>query len=335
MRGLLRGTWARASPPTRRPAASTTTGCRSSPSRRAASAITFGRRSSASRAVLDNLSAFLDQQRPAAGHRARRGRCILALWIFLAGGIIDRYARDRSHTRCTDSSRRRVCSSSASCGSASWRGSPTGCCSVSCIPGSSTRSIRELTHDITVERTAFAIRLGLYMLFAVVLAACNLVFDYAKVRAVVEDRRSMLGATHRRGPVHAAERGAPRSRLYLVERRAVRRRAGRVRGRSHPVPAAPAGRCGWRSRSDRLYVLARLWVKLVFWASETALFQGRLAHAGYVAAPAEWPDSPRLRPSSESRQSAAWMRRTTRDTKLVFDSPAVSAQLTFSALAMP
>ena len=43
----------------------------------------------------------------------------------------------------------------------------------------------------------------------------------------------------------------------------------------------------------QLYVLARLWIKLTFWASETALFQGRLGHAGYVvrAAPA-WPDSP-------------------------------------------
>jgi hypothetical protein len=43
----------------------------------------------------------------------------------------------------------------------------------------------------------------------------------------------------------------------------------------------------------QLYVLGRLWVKLVFWASETALFQSRLAHAGYVAAPvAVWPDAP-------------------------------------------
>ena len=41
------------------------------------------------------------------------------------------------------------------------------------------------------------------------------------------------------------------------------------------------------------YVAARLWVKLLFWASETALFQSRLAHAGYVARPAPvWPDSP-------------------------------------------
>ena len=41
------------------------------------------------------------------------------------------------------------------------------------------------------------------------------------------------------------------------------------------------------------YILARLFVKLVFWASETSLFQGRLAHAGYVAAPKPvWPESP-------------------------------------------
>ena len=43
----------------------------------------------------------------------------------------------------------------------------------------------------------------------------------------------------------------------------------------------------------QLYVIARLCVKLVFWASETSLFQHRLAHAGYVARPRPmWPDSP-------------------------------------------
>jgi hypothetical protein len=34
---------------------------------------------------------------------------------------------------------------------------------------------------------------------------------------------------------------------------------------------------------SQLYLLARLWVKLVFLASETVFFQGRLAHAGYIA----------------------------------------------------
>jgi hypothetical protein len=43
----------------------------------------------------------------------------------------------------------------------------------------------------------------------------------------------------------------------------------------------------------QVYVLGRLWVKLVFWASETALFQSRLAHAGFVArAEPVWPESP-------------------------------------------
>lgn len=43
----------------------------------------------------------------------------------------------------------------------------------------------------------------------------------------------------------------------------------------------------------QVYIAARLWVKLVFWASETALFQSRLAHAGYVARrDVVWPDSP-------------------------------------------
>ncbi len=42
-----------------------------------------------------------------------------------------------------------------------------------------------------------------------------------------------------------------------------------------------------------IYLLARLWVKLLFYASQTALFQAALAHAEYTAAPAlVWPESP-------------------------------------------
>ena len=47
-----------------------------------------------------------------------------------------------------------------------------------------------------------------------------------------------------------------------------------------------AGSSMWMAFAiGQLYVLARLWVKLVFWASETALFQSQLAHAGYVNRP--------------------------------------------------
>ena len=43
----------------------------------------------------------------------------------------------------------------------------------------------------------------------------------------------------------------------------------------------------------QVYLLARLWAKLVFYASQTSLFQSRLAHAGYTAAARPvWPESP-------------------------------------------
>ena len=43
----------------------------------------------------------------------------------------------------------------------------------------------------------------------------------------------------------------------------------------------------------QLYIVLRVIVRLQFAASQIALFQGRLAHAGYVARPIpKWPDSP-------------------------------------------
>jgi hypothetical protein len=49
----------------------------------------------------------------------------------------------------------------------------------------------------------------------------------------------------------------------------------------------------WTLVAGQAYLLARLWVKLLFYASEAAYFQGALAHAEYVAAPLPvWPDSP-------------------------------------------
>ena len=44
---------------------------------------------------------------------------------------------------------------------------------------------------------------------------------------------------------------------------------------------------------SQIYLLARLFLKLQFIASQTALFQATLAHAAYTAAPSPvWPDSP-------------------------------------------
>jgi hypothetical protein len=43
----------------------------------------------------------------------------------------------------------------------------------------------------------------------------------------------------------------------------------------------------------QIYIVGRHYLKLVFYASETALFQSQLAHAAFTAAPpVVWPDSP-------------------------------------------
>ena len=129
------------------------------------------------------------------------------------------------------------------------------------------------------------------MLFGAALIKTNLVFDYAKIRIVVEDRRSAIGAL-------AAALG------FVIRRR------GRVFGLYGlnaamfvalmgiwALVAPGAGRTGlsmWVGLAiSQAYVLARLVLKLQFLASQTALFQGSLAHAEYTAVPElVWPESP-------------------------------------------
>ena len=51
-----------------------------------------------------------------------------------------------------------------------------------------------LTRGMNTERAAFLVRAIFYVFFGGVLLAVNLVVDYTKVRIVVEDRRSAIGA---------------------------------------------------------------------------------------------------------------------------------------------
>ena len=108
-----------------------------------------------------------------------------------------------------------------------------------------------MTHDVTVERTAFFMRAGALRRVRLVLAACNLVFDYAKVRAVVEDRRSMIGAIgaamrfiRREPPAAVGAVSRATSLLFVV--------VLAVYAASRPARAAPAGRCGSGSRIGQL-----------------------------------------------------------------------------------
>jgi hypothetical protein len=240
-------------------------------------------------AVLDNLSAFMDRtSRPTVIVGA--AAVYIVVWMFLAGGIIDRYARDRAT---------RAHGFFAACGVFFFRF--VRLAAVQAIvyaglfgavhPWLFDRLYPRMIHEVTVERTAFLERLTLYVVFGALVAAAAMIFDYAKVRAVVEDRRSMLGAIAAAlgfiGRNYGATVGLFAANFVLFA----------VVVGLYALVAPGAGSAGpmmWVGFAiGQIYVIGRLWVKLVFWASETSLFQRRLAHAGYTASPQPaWPDSP-------------------------------------------
>jgi hypothetical protein len=241
-------------------------------------------------AVLDNLSRFLDGNRQLPLAVVALGTAYLVVWVFLIGGILDRYARMRPV---------RTGGFFAACGVYFVRFVRLGI-----IAGLGYAVLfwhvhgwifRDFygwaTKDLTVERTAFLMNVALYAVFMAVVAFWNLVMDYAKVRAVVEDRHSMLGAFlagWRFVVGHPLKAGG----LYLLNAATFVVVVG-LYGLAAPG-AAGAGRAAWLAFAiGQIYLLARLAVKLSFYASEISLFQHSLAHAGYTAAPdLLWPDSP-------------------------------------------
>jgi len=240
-------------------------------------------------AVLDNASGFIDNTADPVVIVGAAAAYVI-LWIFLAGGILDRLARDRPT---------RAHGFFSASGVFFWRFLRLA--AVQCLvygflfgsmhPWLFGRLFPEMTRETSVERTAFLVRLVLYVVFGALLIACNLIFDYAKVRAVVEDRRSALGAISAAARFIGRNYGAAVP-LYLIDAALFL-----IVLAIYAFIAPGAGRTGFSMWAGfavgQLYIVARLWVKLVFWASETSLFQGRLAHAGYVARPLPaWPESP-------------------------------------------
>ena len=122
-----------------------------------------------------------------------------------------------------------------------------------------------LIADVTVERTAFMYRVLLYAAFLAPLLFVNVIFDYAKVRAVVEDRRSMIGALVagwrfvRRHPGAAIALYALDALLFLVviglyflAAQARRARRHRLRGRAALHRVAGDRAAAVRRVADRL-----------------------------------------------------------------------------------
>lgn len=215
----------------------------------------------------------------------------VAAWMFLLGGVLDRYARQR---------RLRTQGFFGTSGVFFFRflrlavlaalvwtlvfGIVHGWLFETAYPW--------LTRDLTVERTAFLWWLVCAFVFVLLASAVMLVFDYAKVRAVVEDRRSMIGALVAgarfvwRHPGAATGAFAANGVLFVLVLAAYALTAGGAGGGET-----------WRVLGGlvlaQVYMLARLVVKLSFYASATVVFQDRLAHAAWTAPPQPvWPDSP-------------------------------------------
>jgi hypothetical protein len=240
-------------------------------------------------AVLDNLNGILDNV-PLASTIAGATAAWIVLWSFLSGGVIDRLARAR---------RTRSHGFFAACGMHFWRLLRLGACGwaaywllFSYLHGwIFVTAFPWLTRDLTAERTAFAVRLAGYLVFGALLVLVNILFDYARVRLVVEDRRSAIGALVA-GARFAARHVPAVLGLYALNALAFLLLVAVYAGVSPGVPGG--GWSMWLTLAiGECFILARHYLKLLFYASQTAFFQGTLAHAAYTAAPAVvWPDSP-------------------------------------------
>jgi hypothetical protein len=240
-------------------------------------------------AVLDNLSGLLDNL-PLASTIAGATAAWMVLWSFLSGGVIDRLARDR---------KTRTYAFFGACGVHFWRFLRLGVLALLAywflfgwLHGwIFDTTMTGLTRDLTVERTAFLLRVAGYLIFGSALILINVIFDYARIRIVVEDRRSAIGA------VAAGSRFVKRHAGRVLALYAINGAAFLILVAVYALlsPGAPGSGAGmWITLLlGQVYIVARHYLKLVFYASETALFQHALAHAAYTAAPVVlWPDSP-------------------------------------------
>lgn len=239
-------------------------------------------------AVLENSGALLDNLGlvPVTGGITLTW---LVAWSFLTGGVLDRYARRRAT---------RAAGFFAACGTCFWRFLRLGILVVAAylllfgiLHGWVFSAYDRWSLAVTVERTAFAGRIAGYVVFAGLVAACATLFDYARVRIVVEDRRSAVGALVASARFIRRHPGAV-SRLFLLNAASLLALIGLYR---LAAPGAP--RSGIQMiavlAAGQAYIIGRHYVKLLSYASQTALFQGMLAHADYTSAPAfVWPESP-------------------------------------------
>jgi hypothetical protein len=240
-------------------------------------------------AVLDNISGVLDARSPVMPLAAALA-LYLTGWTFVSGGIIDRFARQRpvrAHGFFAASGVYffRFLRLAAIAGLVYWW------LFAYVHRWLFDTQFANLTQGMSVERNAFLVRVLFYLIFGALLVATSLVVDYAKIRIVVEDRRSALGA------LSASVRFIRHHGRQVLSLYALNTGTFLVLLAVWALLSPGAGGSGISMWAGffiaQLYIVARLAMKLQFIASQTSLFQANLAHASYTSAPVPtWPDSP-------------------------------------------
>lgn len=198
-------------------------------------------------------------------------------WVFLSGGVIDRLARG------TRSSSRRFFAACGACFGPLIR---------LAILALATYAIVLIWIEPAMARASDTMsepaRVTLFGALAILLFAIALVFDYARVRLVIEDRRSAVGAlaaSFRMLRAYPGRMLAAQGLFWLALVIWMTLRA--------PLPSDPA--FGLAS----LLAAGEIFLKLALVATQAAIYQRVLASAGWVAREEpRWPDEPSANPAA-------------------------------------
>jgi hypothetical protein len=206
-----------------------------------------------------------------ADYATRAVLAYLALWLFLAGGVVDRLARGR----------------------------PVGTAQFFAACG--VYFVRLVRLTLVVAPVYALLFLGFdrwpaHPALLAVTALVNLLLDTTVIRTVVEDRHSVLGS------IAAAVR--------FVRRRPLRLGALYLLNVGVMVLLAQLWAVGarltpWIGLATPVVLLIYVWSRLAFIGSQIVFFQGELAHAHYTAAPPLiWPDSASVEAIDNLRRAA-------------------------------
>jgi hypothetical protein len=209
------------------------------------------------------------------------------MWMYLSGGIVDRIARGRPT---------RTAAFFAACGVYFFRFLRVAVLIVPLYavlflwlhPWLFDTVYAWGIRDLASEGRAMLLRAALYVVFLTALLLVSLLADFTRVRMVVEDRRSAIGA------VGAGARFVRRRFWRVIWLYLLNILLQLVLARLWLQVAPGATASVWMALlGSQVYLVVRLWARLGFLASEVVFFQGELAHAEYAAVPeVVWPESP-------------------------------------------